>query len=86
MDILEYAKQHPPIELTDMLLLAIYEKLEEISKPKEIKLENSVQEYKPNYENMSRPELVKLAKELGIQGKLVTFSTEDLKNKIKEGV
>lgn len=46
-------------------------------------LSGDVEQLKP-IEELDRKELLKLAKELGVEGKLATFSTEDLKIKIKE--
>lgn len=60
------------------MIIAVRE--EEINAVKKVK-ESYVSKVKP-IDEMSRNELIQLAKELGIEGKIATFKTEELRGKV----
>lgn len=60
------------------IIIAVSE--EELKEHEEVK-ESYVSKTKP-IDEMSRNELIQLAKELGIEGKIATFKTEELRGKV----
>jgi hypothetical protein len=58
------------------------EEIEQITDTEEVETVEAITEY--DIDSMSRTELIQKAKELGIDGKIATFKTEDLREKVKE--
>lgn len=85
-EIFDQAVKHIPIEkLSEIFMGNMTKELKEVlleQLTEEISLIN-----KKLYEidNLTRPELIKFAKEKGIKGKIATMSTIVLKEKLKEG-